>query len=166
MRELGLPREALLNVIVRRRPGHPAARLDALQAGDRLHVLVRQEVAREFVRAARALARRADRRPARSRTTPRSSKAISVVRPWTDGDGDPGRPRSVLGVAAVEHMRSRRDRPGALVALEDGRYAFTGPIMAVGPRAAVQAAARKRMRAAQTDAERAWWEEVIGAMAR
>jgi cell volume regulation protein A len=38
--------------------------------------------------------------------------------------------------------------------------------MAVGPRAAVQAAARKRMRAAQTDAERAWWEEVIGAMAR
>ena len=166
VRDLGLPREALLNVIVRGDQAIPPRGSTRVLAGDRLHVLVRQEVAREFVPLLERWRHGPIGVPPRSRTTPRSSKAISVVRPWTDGDGDPGRPRSVLGVTAVEHMRSRRDRPGALVALEDGRYAFTGPIMAVGPRAAVQAAARKRMRAAQTDAERAWWEEVIGAMAR
>jgi cell volume regulation protein A len=166
VRDLGLPREALLNVIVRGDQAIPPRGSTRVLAGDRLHVLVRQEVARDFEPLLERWRSGPIGAPVRARTTPRSSKAISVVRPWTDGDGDPGRPATVLGVDAVEHLRSRRDRPGALVALADGRYAFTGPIMAVGPRASVQAAARKRMRAARTDAERAWWEEVIGAMAR
>jgi cell volume regulation protein A len=71
----------------------------------------------------------------------------------------------VLGVPVMQHLRTRRDEPGSLVALADGRYAFTGPILAVGSRRAVQAAARRRLRDAPTDAERAWWEEVVGTMA-
>jgi cell volume regulation protein A len=166
VRDLGLPRDALLNVIVRGDQAIPPRGSTRVLAGDRLHVLVRQEVAREFEPLLERWREGPIGTPARQRTTPRASRAISVVRPWTDADGDAGRPAQLLGIDVVEHVRSRRDRPGALVALEDGRYAFTGPILAVGRRASVQAAARKRLRAAKTDAERAWWEEVIGAMAR
>ncbi len=55
--------------------------------------------------------------------------------------------------------------PGAVVALDDGRYAVTGPLIAAGSAAQMQAHARKRLAIAETDAERAWWQEVIGALA-
>src|SRR5919199_837479 len=48
VRELGLPREALLNVIVRGDRAIPPRGSTVIQAGDQLHVLVRQEVAVEF----------------------------------------------------------------------------------------------------------------------
>jgi hypothetical protein len=53
-----------------------------------------------------------------------------------------------------------------LVALADGRYAFTGPVVAVGSASACQAAARRRLAHAASDAERGWWREVIGTLAR
>jgi cell volume regulation protein A len=55
--------------------------------------------------------------------------------------------------------------PGALVVLADGRYAISGPVLAMGSAAAVQLDARRRLRNAKTDAERAWWREVVGAVA-
>ena len=45
VRELGLPREALVNVIVRGDEAIPPRGSTRIEAGDRLHVLVRQEVA-------------------------------------------------------------------------------------------------------------------------
>ena len=48
--------------------------------------------------------------------------------------------------------------------LEDGRYAITGPLYAVGTRSAVSDWARRRMRSASPD-ERAWLQTVIGALA-
>ena len=48
VRELGLPREALLNVIVRGERAIPPRGSTVIQEGDQLHVLVRQEVALEF----------------------------------------------------------------------------------------------------------------------
>src|SRR3954471_8655581 len=48
VRELGLPREALLNVIVRGQQAIPPRGSTLVEAGDRLHVIVRQEVAVEF----------------------------------------------------------------------------------------------------------------------
>jgi cell volume regulation protein A len=65
----------------------------------------------------------------------------------------------------VDQLRTRRDQPGALVVLSDGRYAYTGPIIAIGSAGQVQDAARRRLRLAKTDAEQAWWREVIGALA-
>jgi cell volume regulation protein A len=65
-----------------------------------------------------------------------------------------------------EQLRTRRDgRPGALVVLADGRYAFTGDILAIGTRMAVQDAARRQLRLAAEDTERGWWRQVIGALA-
>ena len=48
VRDLGLPRDALLNVIVRRGEAIPPRGSTQIEAGDRLHVLLRQEVARQF----------------------------------------------------------------------------------------------------------------------
>jgi potassium/hydrogen antiporter len=48
VRELGLPREALLNVIVREDRAIPPRGSTVIAAGDRLHVLIRAEVAGQF----------------------------------------------------------------------------------------------------------------------
>ena len=96
----------------------------------------------------------------------RSTAQISTSRPWTAADGDPAYPRQVGGRAVVRQLRTRLDQPGALVELDDGRYAFTGPVLAIGSASALQTAARRRLERAFTDAAREWWREVIGALAR
>src|SRR5439155_20736612 len=97
---------------------------------------------------------------------PRSRPAVPSVRPWRPADGDPSRPREVAGHAVLEQLRTRRDEPGALVALDDGRYAICGALLALGPAGELQAFARRRLARARTAAERAWWREVVGALAR
>jgi potassium/hydrogen antiporter len=91
---------------------------------------------------------------------------ILIVRPWRSSDGNSAFPTEVLGTAVREQLLSRLDRPGALVTLVDGRYAFTGPILGVGPASALQEDARRRLAHARSDSERAWWREVIGELAR
>src|SRR3954452_497755 len=166
VRELGLPREALLNVIVRGDRAIPPRGSTVVQPGDQLHVLVRQEVAVEFGELMRrwrtgpiGLADRPARRP-------RSRPSVTSIRPWQPGDGDPQRPRELIGLEVIEQLRTRRDEPGALVALEDGRYGVSGPLLAVGPSGELQAFARRRLANASSPAERAWWQEVVGALAR
>jgi potassium/hydrogen antiporter len=126
-------------------------------------VLVRQEVALEF----RDLLTRWKEGPVgpRQQLRPLPHSSIVSSRPWQDEQGDPGRPRSVDGIEVIDQMRTRRDRAGALVALADGRYAFTGPVIAVGPAQPLQEIARRRLGQARDDGERAWWREVIGALA-
>jgi potassium/hydrogen antiporter len=166
VRELGLPREALLNVIVRGERAIPPRGSTIVQAGDQLHVIVRQEVAVEF----QELLERWRTGPLEVRVRPRprvrSRPAVTTVRPWEPEDGDPSRPAEVAGHAVVEQLRTRRDEPGALVALADGRFAATGKLLAVGPAAEVQAVARRRLARADSPGERAWWQEVVGALAR
>jgi cell volume regulation protein A len=163
VRELGLPRDALLNLIVRGEQAIPPRGSTRVEVGDRLHVLVRQEVAIEF----QELLRRWREGPIGPRpvSRPLPHSKIITSRPWDDRDGDPSRPASVDGIEVVEQLRTRRDRPGALVALADGRYAFTGPVVAIGPTQPLQEFARRRLGRADDDAERAWWREVIGALA-
>jgi cell volume regulation protein A len=96
----------------------------------------------------------------------RSTAQIFTSRPWHGPDGDPSYPREIEGVPVESQLLTRVDRAGALVSLEDGRYAFTGPIVAVGSATALQASARRRLAASVSDADRNWWREVIGALAR
>jgi cell volume regulation protein A len=65
----------------------------------------------------------------------------------------------------VELLRSRHDQLGSVVALDDGRYAVTGSLLIVGSARQVRGQALKCMRQATDDTERAWWREVIGALA-
>ena len=166
VRELGLPREALLNVIVRGERAIPPRGSTVVEAGDQLHVLVRQEVAVEFRDLLRRWRSGPVGAPERPRPRPRSRPSVTSIGPWEARDGDASRPREVRGHAVVEQLRTRRDEPGALVALDDGRYAVCGALLAIGPAGELQAFARRRLGRAQTAAERAWWREVIGALAR
>jgi cell volume regulation protein A len=69
----------------------------------------------------------------------------------------------VDGESVIEQLRERRDAPGALVVLEDGRYAITGPILAVGGRKDLSAWVRRRMAVMQGE-ELAWLQGVIGSL--
>jgi NhaP-type Na+/H+ and K+/H+ antiporter len=98
--------------------------------------------------------------------TAQPSAQILTARPWADADGDPAYPKRILGIEVTRQLLVRLDRPGALVTLADGRYAFTGPVLGVGSASALQAAARRRLVATDSEVERAWWREVIGVLAR
>jgi cell volume regulation protein A len=166
VRELGLPREALLNVIVRGNRAIPPRGSTIIQQGDQLHLIVRQEVALEFQKLLgmwRTGPLEAHRRP---RPRVLSRPAVTTMRPWEAEDGDPARPAQVMGVEVVDQLRTRRDEPGALVALADGRFACTGRLLAVGPAGELQSVARRRLARAETPGDRAWWQEVVGALAR
>ncbi len=166
VRELGLPREALLNVIVRGDRAIPPRGSTVVQAGDQLHVLVRQEVALDFRELMHRWRHGPMVGPERIKPRPRSRPSVTSIRPWQAGDGDPQRPKRLNGNDVVEQLRTRRDEPGALVALGDGRYALSGALLAIGPSGELQAFARRRLAHAQTPGERAWWQEVVGALAR
>ncbi len=165
VRDLGLPRDALVNVLVRGDEALPPRGSTRLEAGDRLHIVARQ-TALAALEHARERWRTGPVGPApRPERVPATRAPIFTTRPWLEGDGDPDAPAIVLGLEVVERLNTRWDVPGALVVLEDGRYAVTGPHVLVGSREQLQWHARRRLRTAKTDAERAWWQEVIGASA-
>jgi cell volume regulation protein A len=164
VRELRLPREALLSVIVRGEEAILPRGSTRIEAGDRLHVVVRQEVAGDFPKLIERWRSGPIGPRERRKTVFPGHLPIFSVRPWAPGDGDPGRPRAVAGKAVVEQLRSRHDRPGSVVALEDGRYAVTGSLLIVGSALQVRRQARKCLQRTDDDSERAWWQEVIGAL--
>ena len=165
VRDLGLPRDAVVNVIVRADRAIPPRGSTRLQAGDELHLLISEESAPEV----RNLVKRWRSGPIGS--PPRPPRPVmgrrSIFSVWTwdeDRDGDPVRPREIADQRVVEQIRIRRDRPGGLFVLADGRYAVSGPLGAVGSRSDLGDWARRRMHAADDD-ERAWLQTVIGALA-
>jgi cell volume regulation protein A len=165
VRDLGLPRDALVSLLVRDGEALLPRGSTRIEAGDRLHVLVRREVTPELP----ALVQRwRDGPVGRAQRPPRrfaGTVPVYTARPWASEDGDPRHPSAVGGHEVVEHLRTRRDVPGALVVLADGRYAVTGPLLMIGPPAALQQQVRRRLGLTDDDAERAWWQEVIGACA-
>jgi potassium/hydrogen antiporter len=168
VRDLGLPREAVVNVIVRDDEAIPPRGSTRLLAGDQLHVLVRSEMAGEVHRLTRRWREGPVGPPRRPPVLPRGAATVFSVRPYRKGmvDGDVSRPRAVIGEPVVAQLRIRRDTPGALVALADGRYAITGPLVVVGARRDITLFATRRMRRLAAEApERAWLQNVIGAMA-
>jgi cell volume regulation protein A len=165
IRYLGLPREALVSLIVRGDEVLLPRGSTRIEAGDRMLILVRSEVSDalpELLARWRTGPIGPPPRPARRYT---GSVPIFTTRPWGAEDGDPAHPAVVAGHAVVEQLRERRDVPGALVVLADGRYAVTGPIMLIGPAQQLQQQVRRRLAAAADDSERAWWQEVVGACA-
>jgi cell volume regulation protein A len=165
LRDLGLPRDALVSLIVRGNEALLPRGSTRLEAGDRLLVLVRREVAQDLPAIVERWRKGPVHKPVRPRRTYTGSVPVYTARPWGESDGDPAHPRDVGGNRVVEHIRTRRDVPGALVVLEDGRFAVTGPILMMGPPGQLQTQARRRMANATDDAEISWWQEVIGACA-
>ena len=165
LRDLGLPRDALVSLVVRGNEALLPRGSTRLEPGDRMLVLVRREVARELPRLLERWRTGPVRKPVRPPRTYTGSVPVYTARPWSASDGDPAHPLEVAGNPVVEHLRTRRDVPGALVILADGRFAVTGPILMMGPPGQVQAQVRRRLNKTTDDAELAWWQEVIGACA-
>jgi cell volume regulation protein A len=165
VRELGLPREALVNVIVRGGEAIPPRGSTRIEPGDRLHILVRKEVASDFDRLIQLWRSGPSESVSTRRPVYSGHPPVFSVRPWAETDGNPGRPKSVAGRRVIDLLRSRHDQPGSVVALEDGRYAVTGSLLIIGSALQVRRQALKCMREADKDGERAWWREVIGALA-
>jgi cell volume regulation protein A len=164
VRDLGLPRDAVVNVIVRDDQAIPPRGTTRLRAGDRLHVLIRQESARELYEIRDRWRSGPIGRPPRPRPAVKGREAVFSAGAWREQDGDPAHPTRVGATPVTEQLRIRRDEPGGLWVLEDGRYAVTGPLYAMGTRLAVSDWARRRMRRASAD-EKAWLQTVIGALA-
>ncbi|HSI79568.1 MAG TPA: potassium/proton antiporter [Solirubrobacterales bacterium] len=166
VKELGLPRDALVNLIVRGETAIPPRGSTEIEPGDELHILVRQPALAEVER----LTDRWRSGPLGEPPVPepplRGAPQVFTVRPWREGDGDPSRPERIEQVAVASRVRSRRDTGGALVALADGRYAVTGAgLLAVGPRRRLASwCARRGDRPNIGAEERAWWQEVTGAL--
>jgi potassium/hydrogen antiporter len=163
--ELGLPRAALVNVIVREGEAIPPRGSTEIQAGDELHLLVRREVHEEV----EELTEHWRHGPLGAPPVPprplRAAPQVFTARRWSEADGDPADPADVDGVAVVTRLRTRRDSPGALVALADGRYAVIGEdLVAVGPRNQVARWCVGRFRLASQPAALSWWQEVIGVL--
>jgi cell volume regulation protein A len=165
--ELSLPREALVSVIVRSDEAILPRGSTEIAAGDRLHILVREPV-RDRVEGLFEHWREgpiAVDVPAAPRLTGRA--AIFSVRGWREEDGDPGDPGHVGGVAVLRRLRVRRETPGALVQLEDGRYAVTGDgVAAVGSPRQVFRYCGDRIRRARDEQSRAWWQEAAGVLSQ
>jgi len=161
---LGLPREAVVNVLVRGDEAIPPRGSTRLQADDRLHILIRQEAAQEVPALVERWGTGPIGPPPRPPKRMRAHPATLSVRPWTAGGNDRSRPRHIGGDDVVDLLRIRRDHPGALVLLLDGRYAITSPVLAVGGREDLIAWARRRLPRVD-QAERAWLQTVIGALA-
>jgi cell volume regulation protein A len=165
--ELGLPREALVSFIVRGDEALLPRGSTQIDAGDRLHILVRGPV-REQVR---GLYERWRSGPVGEPPVPaaalRGSPAIFTVRAWNDADGDPGHPERVADTAVARQLRTRRGAPGALVQLEDGRFAVTGDgVTAVGGSRQLFRYCVERIGRAEDPESRAWWQEAAGVLSQ
>ncbi len=167
VRELQLPRTALVSVIVRGDEALLPRGSTEIEGGDRLHILVRQ---RERA-AVEGLFERWRSGPVREPEHPvlpmYGRAAIFSVQPWKDEFGDPGSPNRVEGVPVLRSLRIRHGEPGALVQLEDGRLAVTGEgvVAAGGPRQLFRYC-RDRIRRAADEQSRAWWQEVAGVLSQ
>jgi cell volume regulation protein A len=165
VKELGLPREALVNVIVREGAVIPPRGSTEIQAGDELHILVRRPAHDEV----EGLTERWRHGPLAEPPPPppplRGAPRVFTARPWRSEDGDPGRPEQLDGVPVVTRLRTRRDRAGALVALADGRLAVTGDdVLALGGRRMLARWCTERIDGTGDPAARAWWQEVVGVL--
>ena len=165
VRELELPREALVNVIVRDGHAIPPRGSTELQEGDELHILVRGELRDQVEEQTKVWTKGPVGRPAPPPLPRRAASQVFSVRP-ARADDDPLAPVEVDGIPVLAILRSRRDGSGVMAALADGRYAVTGDeIVAVGGRRALADWCEGRAARPEVDqAERAWWQEVTGAL--
>lgn len=166
VKELGLPREALVHLIVRGGRAIAPRGSTRVEAGDELHLLVQEEQRGEVEQLTRLWREGPMGSAAPLLLPPRGAPQVFSVRPGHTLDGDPTRPEEVDGIGVRARLRTRRDRPGALVALADGRFAVTGEdhVALGGRRALAEWCARRALRPEIEEAERSWWQEAAGAL--
>jgi cell volume regulation protein A len=165
VRDLELPREALVNVIVRDGHAIPPRGATELREGDELHVLVRGELRDQVEKLTERWVKGPLGKPAPPPLPRRAASPVFSVRPLRPGE-DPETPSEIDGIAVVAVLRSRRDDVGAMAAMADGRYAVTSSdVVAIGGRRALAGWCERRAELADLDSEeKAWLQEITGAL--
>jgi potassium/hydrogen antiporter len=163
VRDLELPREALVNVIVRDGNAIPPRGSTELREGDELHILIRSELREEVESLTKHWAQGPIGRPSPPPLPRRAASQVFTVRPAHE-EGELG--EEVDGIPIVRVLRDRGERGAYLVALADGRFAVTGGgLIAIGGRRALAGWCETRVERDDVGAaERAWWQEVTGAL--
>jgi cell volume regulation protein A len=167
VKDLGLPRTALVNLIVREGEVIPPRGSTEILARDELHVVVRHEQQAEVERLTERWREGPLGEPPVPALPPRGAPQVFSVRPWRAEDGDPAHPERLGGVEVAARLRVRRDAPGSLLLLADGRYALSSTeLLAIGGRRQLESWIASRVREREhTPQERAWLQEVAGALA-
>jgi len=166
VKELGLPRDGLVNLIVREGEALPPRGSTVIQSGDELHILIRREARRDVGRLTALWKEGPLGQPPLADLGVRGAPSIFSVRPTSPQDGETGAPTRLDGVEVARVLRTRSDRSAAVVALMDGRFAVTGPdLVALGGRRAlarwcVDRAERREI----SHQERSWWQEAVGVL--
>lgn len=163
VRELELPREALVNVIVREGKAIPPRGSTELKEGDELHVLVRGDLRGEVEKLTERWAKGPIGKEAPPPLPRRAASQVFTVGPLR---GDVPGTEKIDGIPVTQVLRSREESGTALLALADGRYAVIGAgVIAIGGRRALAGWCERRSERPGVDsAERAWWQEVTGAL--
>jgi potassium/hydrogen antiporter len=166
IKELGLPRDALVNVIVRDGAAIPPRGSTVIRGGDELHLLIRREARDEVVELTGRWRGGPVGEPPLPAPAIRAAPSVFSVRPTGPEDGDPGVPGEVDGAAVIRRLRTRSDRAAAVVVLADGRFAVTSEdLIAVGGRRALARWCVGRAERSNIDAEeRSWWQEAVGVL--
>ena len=113
IKELELPREALVNLIVRDGSALPPRGSTEIEEGDELHIVARLEALDEVQQLAARWRDGPLGAPEVPALPPRGAPQVFSVRPWNDErDGDPGAPGEIEGVAVSQRLRDppRRQR--------------------------------------------------------
>ena len=165
VRELELPREALVNVIVRDGHAIPPRGATELREGDELHVLVRGELRDEVEKLTDRWVKGPIGKPAPPPLPRRAASQVFSVRPLRAGE-DPVTPSAIDGIPVVAVLRSRSDDVGAMAAMADGRYAVTSDtLVAMGGRRALAGWCEQRAELDGVEGEeKAWLQEITGAL--
>jgi cell volume regulation protein A len=160
--ELRLPLGISVMLVVRREQAVPPTSVTRLESGDVLHLLVREEMLERLPDVVGRL-----RHPAPEDLRGSDSDGSEFVcAPWSPVDGDPGRPEVVRGLLVLTSLCSRSDRPGSLVRLEDGRYAVTGPTLAIAAAGLLGRYVRQQIAGATDPREARWWNAVLATLPR
>ena len=155
-----------MNVIVRGASAIPPRGSTEIEAGDELHILARREAIGEVEGLTERWRTGPLGDPPPAQLPIRGAPQVFTVRKRRPDDGDPARPDQLEDIEVAARLRVRRDTPGALVGLADGRYAVTSPeLVAVGARRHLaEWVGRRVRRPGLAPVERAWLEEVAGAL--
>ena len=164
VKDLELPREALVSLIVRGGEALLPRGSTQVEPGDELHVLVRRESRSEIGRLTNRWREGPLAEPIVAAIGVRGSPQVFSVRPTRAADGDTGAPSELAGVAVVRILRTRSDVAAAVVVLADGRFAVTGPdlIALGGRRNLARWCAERAERSSTSLQDRAWLQEAIG----
>ncbi len=166
--ELQLPREALVSVIVRGDEALLPRGSTQLEVDDRLQILVRGHLVKRIEELFELWRDGPVGVREREYAAPIAGRAaIFSVKPWhLAGEGEEGDPRSVGGIDVLKRLRTRHDEAGALFVLIDGRFGVTSNgVCATGSPRQIHGYAVRRIEYAKSLPERAWWQEVAGAVA-